>query len=381
MNARTCNVCASPLGEPIYRSRGDVSITSLCDVLRRPTEVYWCRGCGHLLTPPLDDLGRYYGEKYKILIDSEEEDQLYEYAPDGTRTYRADHQLNTLLGKTKLPPGTRVLDFGCAKGATFRRLAMLRPDLELHLFDVSDMYRGFWERFVPIERTAVRTPPREWEGRFDMVTSFYSLEHVEKPREVVAAIVHLLRPGGVLYAIVPDPYRNVGDFVVCDHVNHFSRASISRLFADAGLRIREIDSSAHESAWVAVGEKDAAARPEPPGPEIEERVREMAGFWSDFGDRVRGFEAAHADRAAIYGSGFYGTFVGTCLAHPDRIAAFLDQNPWRQGKELLDRPIVAPDALPPDVGVVYVGLNPRRAREEIAKVAAFRDRNLTFFYP
>ncbi len=384
MSARACNVCGSPETEAVYRSKREVSITSLCEVVRRSTEVRWCAECGHLLTPPMVDLGRYYGEEYKILLDSEEEDQLYELAPDGGRTYRADHQLQTMLSKVPLSPGAGVLDFGCAKAASFRRLAMLRPDLSVHLFDVSEMYRRFWERFVPGDRTAVLTPPQEWSGRFDLVTSFYALEHVEDPRRVVAEMAGLLRPGGTLYAIVPNPYQNAGDFVVCDHVNHFSRASLSRLLASCGLRIKEIDEASHQSAFVAVAEKAAPERtPGPPGAKLADRIRALARFWDSFGDRVTDFEQAHADRsrAAIYGSGFYGTFIASCLTRPDRVAIFLDQNPWRQGKELLGKPIVAPNDLPLDIDLVYVGLNPERARGEIAKVAGFHGRNLVYFFP
>ena len=78
-----CNVCTSGLNEPVYRSPSAVSITSLCDVLPRPTEVFFCRACGHLQTPELPDLAAYYDEQYKILVESEEEDQLYDIGPHG----------------------------------------------------------------------------------------------------------------------------------------------------------------------------------------------------------------------------------------------------------------------------------------------------------
>lgn len=383
-------MCGAPLGSPVYASPAPVSITSLGQVLPGHTEVHYCKACGHVVTPPLPDLTSYYEQDYRILIESEDEDQLYDLTPNGERTYRADHQLRRLLEKVPLGPGARLVDWGCAKGATFRRLATLRPDLDLFLFDVSEQYLPFWDRFTQPSHRATHVPPAAWAEAFDVVTSFFSLEHVAAPRETIAAMARVLSPGGRLYLMVPDLRRNGGDFVVVDHVNHFTPPSLDRLIADAGLRLCDLDDGAHEGAFIAVAEKPAAgigarareAVPPPPA-ELEAAVRDLAAYWQGFGDRVRAHEmgGAAGGRAAIYGSGFYGTFIASCLRDLDRIALFVDQNPYRQRQTLVGKPIVAPEALPPDISNLYVGLNPRRARDEIAKVEAWRDRALVFFFP
>jgi len=84
---------------------------------------------------------------------------------------------------------------------------------------------------------------------------------------------------------------------------------------------------------------------------------------------------------AVYGSGFYGTFIATCLKHPDRVACFLDQNPHRQRQRLLDKPILPPEHLPADISVVYVGLNPRLAHAGIQSVTAWHGKSHHYFYP
>jgi SAM-dependent methyltransferase len=385
MSGRLCNVCRSSLNAPIYVSPSAVSITSLCEVIPKRTEVFFCAECGHLVTPELEDLSSYYGDDYKILLASEDEDQLYEQGPNGQKTYRTDHQLGNLLEKIPLSPGARALDWGSAKGAMFRRLAMQRPDLALHLFDVSDMYVPFWERFCEPGHWATFTPPTEWASSFDLVTSFYSLEHVAAPREAIETIARLLAPKGRLYIVVPDTYQNTGDFVVVDHVNHFSRWSLERLLTDAGLIVLEIDEAAHQSAIVAIAEKPvarSAVHSTKPPAELAGRVATMAEFWQGFGERVRAQERLRGDwPSAIYGSGFYGAFISTCLTSAERVAAFLDQNPFRQAQTLFAKPILAPEALPADVRLVYVGLNPAYARNELAKVTAWRDRPLELFFP
>ena len=385
-------MCGTRLRRPVYASPAPVSVSSLGQVLPGRTEVYFCKVCGHLVTPPLPDLASYYEEDYRILVESEEEDQLYELSPTGERTYRADHQLRRLLEKVPVGPGARLVDWGCAKAATFRRLAMLRPDLDLFLFDVSKQYLPFWDRFVDPSHRATHVPPAEWEGTFDLVTSFFSLEHVAEPRDTMAAMATVLAPCGRLYFMVPDTRRNAGDFVVADHVNHFTPPSLQRIVTDAGLRLVELDDRAHEGAFVVIAEKPAvgtgastedANTASPPLAELEPTVRELATYWQSFGDRVRAHEAGPAAgaRTAIYGSGFYGTFIATCLRDLDRVAVFVDQNPYRQKQTLLGKAVVAPEALPRDISHVYIGLNPRRARDEVAKVEAWRDRALTLFLP
>lgn len=380
-----CHVCRQPLPAPLYRSACAVSVTSLCEVRPEQVAVFFCADCGHLQTEALADLKQYYDRNYKILINSEEEDQLYAVV-DGRKVFRTEHQVDTLLGKVSLPTGARVLDYGCAKSSTLRRLTELRPDIEPHVFDVSDMYLPYWNRFVRPENCALYTTNPEWANRFDLITSFFALEHVVEPLALTRTISSLLKPGGRFYCIVPNVYANTADFVVADHVNHFSATSLRHLLHDAGMQVISLDDQSHASAWVLV-----ATKQDPPSTELPatsdvadfgQQSRDMAAYWQGFAERVRAFEAEHEhdSKVAIYGSGFYGTFIATCLKNPGRIACFLDQNPHRQRQRLLDKPILSPEHLPTDISVLYVGLNPRLAQAGIQSVTAWNGRTHRYFY-
>ncbi|MEO7157994.1 MAG: methyltransferase domain-containing protein, partial [Vicinamibacterales bacterium] len=173
----------------------------------------------------MPDQAGYYASEYKISLGAADEDQIYEIRGDRI-TYRTEHQVETLLGKLDLPHGALMLDYGCAKGEGPRQILRRRADVVMHLFDVSDMYRSYWDRFVPRDRTAVDSTTVSWQGRFDVVTSFFAIEHMDEPQAVVSKIAALLKEGGTLYGIVPDTFGNVADFVVTDHVNHFTRPSL-----------------------------------------------------------------------------------------------------------------------------------------------------------
>lgn len=360
----TCCICDEPLAEPVYESPAPFSVTSLCQVLEGNTRVWHCENCSHTQIAPLPALEKFYAEDYHILIASEEEDQLYEVR-DGKKIFRTSHQVATLLEKIDVPPNAAVLDYGCGKAATLKALVE-QVDVTPHVFDVGEQYRLFWDAFVPAQNQAVGAVPADWAGQMDIVTSFFALEHVAAPREFVAEVHRLLRVGGTFYFLVPNLFANTADLVVADHVNHFSESSLRRLLTDAGFEVRSVDDAAHHSAWVVVAENQNSPSAAPDKKSHAAAVSEIAAYWSGFGDRVRAFERQANGAAAIYGSGFYGTFIHANLAEPDAVKCFLDQNPHRQGQTLLGKPILAPESLPDNVERLYVGLNPRVARDEMA---------------
>ena len=381
-----CNVCDSPLGEPIFSSRSDTALTSLCERRTGRVQVWSCAHCGHLLGQPLAETATYYASDYRILLDHDDEDQIYELR-DGEIVYRTDHQIDVLRQKMAVPEGAMLLDYGCAKASTPKRLLESRPDLQVHLFDVSDMYLQYWDRFVPPQRRAVNDTPQSWAGRFDVVTSFFALEHIPQPLETVRKVAALLKEGGLFYAIVPDTFGNVADFIVIDHVNHFTAPSVHTLLRQAGFDDIRIDSEAHRGALVIVARKaadgpaagaDRAADAAPGLQAVRGESAQLAAFWSALNDSIHDAERQHAGRElAIYGSGFYGAFIFTALRDSSRVRCFLDQSPYQQGKTLFDKPIVKPESLPDDVQVLFVGLNPKIARQTIEQLDWLRDRSVS----
>lgn len=384
-----CNVCDSPVGEPIFSSRSDTALTSLCEQRAGRVQVWSCPRCGHLFGQPLAETETYYAADYRILLDHDDEDQIYEIR-GGEIVYRTDHQIDVLRRKMALPEGAVLLDYGCAKASTPKRLLESRPDVQVHLFDVSDMYLQYWDRFLPPQRRAVNDTPLSWAGRFDVVTSFFALEHIPQPLETVRKVAALLKEGGLFYAIVPDTFGNVADFIVIDHVNHFTAPSVRMLLSQAGFDDISVDSEAHRGALVIVARKAAkgltteAAGAPSVAPELRAaRVEstQLAAFWSALDERIQNAERQHAGRElAIYGSGFYGAFIFTALRSSGRVRCFLDQSPYQQDKKLFGKPIVKPESLPADVQVLFVGLNPKIARQTIAQLGCLQDRPVSMVF-
>jgi SAM-dependent methyltransferase len=375
-----CNVCRTPLGDPIYDAGSDRALTSLCETRPGHTRVWSCVNCGHLRGEALDDTDRYYESGYRILLDQDDEDQIYEVHGDRI-VYRTDHQVSTLTAKLALPEGALLLDYGCAKASTPQRLLGQRPDLQVHLFDVSAMYTAHWDRFVAPERRAIHHTPPQWQGRFDAVTSFFALEHIPDPGDTVGKVARLLKADGVFYGIVPDTFGNVADFVVVDHVNHFTASSLHALLRRAGFASIEIDAAAHRGALVFVARKQGPHTPCPDVQDALQRSHELARYWAGLETRIAEAErAAGGAPAAVYGSGFYGAYIASTLRSTQPLRCFLDRSPFQQGKTLFGKPVLAPEQLPDDVRTLYVGLNPAIARAAMQQMDWLRARGVQLVY-
>jgi SAM-dependent methyltransferase len=347
--------------------------------------VYFCEKCGHLQTSELPNLVEYYAQEYEINLASDDDDQLYKVV-DGKPIYRAEHQAAVLLSKVEFFPGCRVLDYGCAKAQTLKKVLVMHMDIHPFLFDVTDKYISFWMRFPKVPQWSVHQPDPMWNGKMDVVLSFYALEHVSDLVAAIGNIKVLLKEGGVFYFLVPNVYENIADFIVADHINHFSKSSLQIMLEHEGFQDIEADDKIHEAAFVVSAKLATVIAPQSAiSFEIEEYRKasfNMAEYWSEIIQRIRDFEDTIPvnENFAVYGAGFYGNFIASSLAQSNRISCFVDQNKHLQGSKLNNKPVVSPDNLPTEVTHVLVGMNPRVARSNIEAIASWQNRKLTYFF-
>ena len=148
--------------------------------------------------------------------------------------------------------GGDVLDVGCSTGAFLHQLNLRFPGQYRALgTDVSG---------PALEHAASRgieVLPENFlehdfgERRFDAITFWAVLEHLVEPSQFLARAARLLRPGGHLFALVPNldslAIRLLGAryrYVMPDHVNYFDAASLSRLIErESSLKILALGST------------------------------------------------------------------------------------------------------------------------------------------
>ena len=275
-----------------------------------------------------------------------------------------------MLGSIGLPLNARVLDFGAAKGTTLRSFLGSRPDLRPSIFDVSNDYISYWQGWVPASEQATRYLPADWQGRYDLVTAHFVLEHVVDPIGTLKRLAELLAPGGKIFFTVPDPLSNTGDFLVVDHVNHFTASSLMRTCELAGLVAHTLSRELFRGAYVVIAEQPAVSYSFRGGIQtdvVSDIIQSLGAlaFWS------KALGSLDADQhveehvpTAIYGAGFYGALI-TSRLHQKPLC-FLDRNKYLQGQDYLDVAVLAPEACPDSIRRIYPGLNPLHAKGILA---------------
>jgi len=228
---RPCPACGASDPEPGPSLRGPVYA------------FHRCRRCAMLYAPrvlrPEVVRGRWAGtplqRAYRDLLRSGAEPAAY--AP----------LVDRLVG---LAPGTEyALDVGCGYGALLAALSIrFQQTLGLELDpEIAAAARRAYRVEVAGER--IEALPLS-DRSFDLITMNQILEHIEEPRELMAAARRLLAPGGVLWISVPQgaslgmALRRGRHPTVATHmhVNLFDAGSLRALVEGAGLRVDRLTS-------------------------------------------------------------------------------------------------------------------------------------------
>lgn len=360
----SCLICGRP-ATTLLSFRDQPCVTSLGRLIETEADVWQCAECSHCQTTTTVDLEEYYASGYKTLTESKDEDDLYGIV-DGNPRYRSEFQAMTLTAKLSAldidPTELSILDYGCGKALTMRHFLDEHPVARVSLFDVSRDYEGFWNDFPTPVHQAFFEVPGDWEGTFDVVTSFFSLEHVPDPVSSLRSIARLLTEGGLVYLVIPNMYSaNKADMVVVDHVHHFSEESLRTALQLAGFKVVELDSTTHSQAYVCVGRKVASNSSAHADAEavatFVNAARILADYWRDFEARLHAFEHSLASPEATYtiiGAGVIGTFIAGRLSRPERLRGYIDSNTHKQAKGWLGRPVWAPASAPRGPSVAYL---------------------------
>lgn len=216
---KSCSVCDAPLKVRFEKVRDFVTGEDF--------SILECTSCGLGITSPLvADLAPYYGARY------------WGGRHGFTAEYCARRRVKLLASMARLPPGSRVLDFGSGDGNFLRRTSRegwVSFGLEASFLPENHAPGGY-EVFTSLD--AVRS-----RGPFDAITLWHVLEHLPDPVATLRELETMLTPKGVIVIGVPDAQgvqaQTFGahwmHLDVPRHVFHFGRTSLERLLARASL--------------------------------------------------------------------------------------------------------------------------------------------------
>lgn len=363
-----CRICGEPLREPVYRSSAQ-SITSVRSLSSTSLTVYMCTNCLHVQKPALPSARNYYENDYKISLESDDFDQLYDQV-DNKCIYRTDFQAELVLNSAALPAGAKILDYGAGKATTLMKIVASRPDLVPHVFDVSNDYKKYWQ-VLPSDRQAVCWIPDSWRNSFSLIMAHFVLEHVEDPCVFFSTLAELLAQDGQVFFTVPDLLSNPGDLIAVDHINHFSNRSINAALKSSGLSIIKAVKGIFRGAIVCVATNSGASScaDQEDVADFSKKVNGIIDFWFNFDAHLeRAVSRYKSDPTAIFGAGVYGSYIASKIRDTVILKCFLDNSPHLRNSLHMGIPVVAPFDMPDDIRVIYCGLNPSIARGVLASL-------------
>jgi len=151
----------------------------------------------------------------KIDVEQHNRDQVRYFERAGKEAMKpvdtpyVTRQVDELISFAGLAPGDRVLDVGCGMGRyTFplagRGLAVEALDLSQPLLD--ELNRHDAGRYdIPLHCLDIVDAPASLGERFDAVLGFFTLHHLHDLEASFAAMAHLVRPGGTIAFLEPNP--------------------------------------------------------------------------------------------------------------------------------------------------------------------------------
>jgi len=363
---QVCKICGGALLTEIPELRSLPRVTSDCIPFRSGGRLLVCRVCGAAQSPAdqqwFEEIHEIYSDYHAYHQSGGVEQHVVDPA-SGELRRRSEILLDRLQTLPGVPLSGRVLDVGCGTGATLRSFSE-RGGWRLHGLEVDAKNLHFLTALDGFE-TLYTGEIVDVRGSYDLITMVHALEHFAEPLDALRDLKSKIAAGGRIFVEVPNAQANPFDYVIADHMLHFTPAALAGLATRAGLSVdclatnwvtKELSLTAHPSAL------EAPERDRNLGSATVDQVRAQVGWLREL------LGAAKEASTSATSFGLFGTSIAATWligALGDAVSFFVEEDPHRVGRPYLGRPVLSPAEVKPE-SAVYVGLVPQIAAQ-IAK--------------
>ena len=214
-------------------------------------DIYACASCTHHYMDPR--------------ITFEKLTQLYASDQTAARVYKSDMQMRIdevksaygleIIEQLSSTAQDRIMDLGCGSGQ-FLKVAHRRGWSCCVGVDANSEYKDSYQNSEGIQfisSTFEGLDRGSLGSDYDAITLWNVLEHLYDVKAIVGELKNLLKPGGLLFIMVPNA-RSLATRLIRErsatfnwkHVSHFTPDSLQRLMADHGLRCELLETAVSE---------------------------------------------------------------------------------------------------------------------------------------
>ena len=222
-----CPVCDSRAAMPMYGIDG------------LPHRILSCDGCGLGRMYPLpspEEVASFYPAEY--------------YGSPGAKFEPLTESVIRFVGTVhvrslskSLPESARILDVGCGRGVLLSSLADYGH--EVHGMDVSETAVTGADPRAQIKVAGCLMECEYPDKHFDQIILWHVLEHLTNPREVLAEINRILKPGGQVIVAVPNFSSRQAQWAgpawfhldLPRHLFHFPVAALRQILERTGFKV------------------------------------------------------------------------------------------------------------------------------------------------
>jgi len=291
---------------------------------------------------------------YDMYHQSSANDQAVFDAETGRPRGRCEVLAQRLRESGALAESGTLLDVGAGSGAMLAAFSGACAGWRLFGLDLDDRKAQALSAIPRFEKLFT-VAPEQVAQQFDFVTLIHSLEHFVDPVSMLRSLRQRLAPGGRLFIQVNNLDRVPFDLVVADHLCHFTPRSLPLLLARAGFGVEalHLDWIGKEISLLAGrNARSAAATRENPHDAIA-RVESEVTWLNHLIDDARSL--APGARFGVFGTSVAATWLAAGLG--EAVEFFVDEDPARQGRTHLGRPILTPCEIAAGA-VVYLAFSP-----------------------
>jgi 2-polyprenyl-3-methyl-5-hydroxy-6-metoxy-1,4-benzoquinol methylase len=331
-----CNLCQQAGLVLFWENPFERGVASDCQAVNEVEDLYRCDHCCHIQKNTskryIYNIKTIYRNYNMYTITGGREGKIYSVGGEEeatnlkSRISRSEGIYNAV--RAYVVDSKRVLDVGTGTGPMLKTLSKYEPDWELYAYDLESScaedirsisgVRGFFSG----DLTDIKL-------KFDVIFLIHTLEHFVNIEEQIYKLQALLDRDGVIIIQVPNITDAPFDGLIYDHVSHYSVNTLQEFLAQYFAYVNIIPEQLYKEITIVV-KGPMEFRPYKYSFKKHEGINH---YLNGYANLIRSIDYP----VEIFGTGPISVLSAILLG--DKCVGFIDEDPLKIGKFLLDFPI------------------------------------------